>query len=780
MGIYERLFGGGSEVETEDAFMGYTAETAAQEAEKLAVDVPEISWKDVGNVALDFTPIIGDIKGGYDTVKLIGEELDKENPNYYLIGAMGGLGAVGTILGLVPGAGDAAQKAIMQGTKMMAEKSGQLAGDVTGIARAVKDGDIEFLRSYRDPSTTQGVGADVVKKPVNKATVAELDPTTMRDGTKRQGYYENKPPNYIEDIEVQTRDTGELIPEKPLVIDDLQDTTLIPLPADRSDTGKELLGIKGGARDYTFTNPIYLGGGDGFMRDPYTGAFASMPNVVKEQTDLAKKIADEGGDPRVIFTAMGPQGVDFNDMMTSTAMDMIRQDLPNIKKADVDQLDSWIRTNIDRDFPGISDSGAEQYLIDNVPGTRRRLIWQELNRGEYTKKGFPNMGDARVGITKPSLLTTPSLEGTSVAKISTQGSELYGPVKQHKTYSAQFGPTGAEGYVGTLGALPYEILHRDFFEARRLQGKPLGSDQRALTMGKFGTNVDQQMVDEANEYTNLIDQAERDEYRRNISQMRQDRTQYKFGDNGGPPLNDPPVENQMTVAFAEPLEIGINPAAAEGAFLKPYTNEDVQMLEQLVEGATAGTRKADELINSPVEAGTKVGIRLNLNSNIPDAPQGMNKLQTLHKNNYNGTALSYLPTATVENVKFNVSQSGRAGIAAKKYAPDTPEAKNKFPAMSVDGNYVPDRNVLNEMDDTVVQIGTNPMNLHLFVDMATGQAVESAEIATVIGDRAFAKGVTYMKQSDAPKPKDASDGTPLPSDVRYKFNQGGFATAVGY
>ena len=58
---------------------------------------------------------------------MIGEELSKENPNYYLIGAMGGLGAAATIIGLVPGAGDAAQKAIMQGTKMMAERSGQLA-----------------------------------------------------------------------------------------------------------------------------------------------------------------------------------------------------------------------------------------------------------------------------------------------------------------------------------------------------------------------------------------------------------------------------------------------------------------------------------------------------------------------------------------------------------------------------------------------------------------------------------------------------------------------------
>ncbi len=760
MGIYERLFGGGTEAETEDAFMGFTAETAAQEAEKLAVDVPEISGKDVGNVALDFTPIIGDIKGGYETVQMIGEELDKENPNYYLIGAMGGLGAVGTILGLVPGAGDVAQKALMSGARMAADRANKI---------------IDAMPEY-DPNTVGSMGGNIFAG--KKATVEDLDPVRQTGSSK--GFYKNKAPNYVPDIKPQTTDQGILIPERPVTIDELQaeNAELIPLVADRTAAGQTLTGITGGARDYTFTNPVDLQGGRGFMRYPDTGAFASIERVMGAQSERAADIAKRGKKPKGIHMSMSPEGGDFSVMMSDTVMEMMAQS--DISSTDINKLDNWVRENIDRDFPGMRDPSAKDYLATQIPGTRRQLIWKELDKEPYVKAGFPTMGDARVAITDPRLLTTPNLQGTSVANFDDRGVLITGPVRNNKSYNSQVGPTGEAGYRGELEAVPYEILMRQFFEDRRAAGTKSGSDQRSLQMSAVTSKVDDQMVEEVNQYLSFMDQAERDAYVRNLPEQRQERQTYKFGDNGGPPLNDPPVETQMTVAFAEPLEIGINPAAAEGAFLKPYTNEDVQMLEQLAEGATAGTRKADALINSPVEAGTKVGIRLNLNSNIPDAPQGMNKLQTLHKNNYNGTALSYLPTATVENVKFNVSQSGRAGIAAKKYAPDTPEAKNKFPAMSVDGNYVPDRNILNEMDDTVVQIGTNPMNLHLFVDMATGQAVESAEIATVIGDRAFAKGVTYMKQADAPKPKDASDGTALPSDVRYKFNQGGFATAVGY
>ena len=180
-----------------------------------------------------------------------------------------------------------------------------------------------------------------------------------------------------------------------------------------------------------------------------------------------------------------------------------------------------------------------------------------------------------------------------------------------------------------------------------------------------------------------------------------------------------------------------------------------------------------ELIGKKVDAGKQVAIRLNLNSSIPDAPKGLDKLQTVHDKRPTGTALSYLPFATVENVEFFVNQTGRRDIASKIKGLAVKEAKNKFPAMSVNGQFNPTRNVLEEMGDDVVEVGFNPANTHLFVDMATGQAVKSADVATVIGNRVYAKGVTYMKKAEAPEPKAASDGTELGSEVRYKFKRGG-------
>ena len=249
-------------------------------------------------------------------------------------------------------------------------------------------------------------------------------------------------------------------------------------------------------------------------------------------------------------------------------------------------------------------------------------------------------------------------------------------------------------------------------------------------------------------------------------------TPKRRGDGQAADQNDSQLGQERVQVSVEPLEVGVDETLSGGQRLRNYTPNNLQTLEELASNASAGTKRADALINAPVETGTKVGIRLNLNSKIPNAPKGLDKLQTLHKNNFNGEALSYVPYATVENVVFNVSQKGRRGIAAKISGMDVPEAKAKFPAMSVDGNYVPDKNVLKEGGD-FVEIGFNPKAQHLFIDMNTGQAVKGADLATVVGDRVYAKGVQYYKKSEAPAPLSASDGTDLPSQVRYQQMKSG-------
>jgi hypothetical protein len=774
MGIYERIFGSdGSPTpsvdNSEDTDMyGWTAAAAADEAMKYAVDVPEITWKDVGNVALDFTPVIGDIKGGYETVALIGEELEKENPNYYLIGAMGGLGAVGTILGLVPAVGDVAQKAIMDGTRYMADRSGQLAGEITGAARAVRDGDLEFLLARGNVDNTQGVGAEVVRKDPEKALKAELDPAGM--GKTRL-------PTYADEVPKNSVPKGNLVDKKEVNIEQLQKDNAVfhMAQGDRSATDETLYGVG----DMTFQTPVDLDGGRGFMRNPRTGLWASDETVAGKVKTLAERIADKGGNPHVLYASMAGQSGDFNTMMSDTVMEMIKES--DISSKAAKKYDKWVKENVDPNWMGILHPDTKEYLRllpedGGIGGTKRRLLWQELDAKKYQDDGFPQLGLARIGITEDDLLMTPKLQTSSVGRVNPTGEFLYGPRLEHNTYSRQV----PGEYVGELEDAPLQLLMRDFFEQRRAGGYARQDDQRSLG---FRSNTlqaaDQQMVDEMKTYAALVDQSEKEAYLRSLPSGGGPQPEpkiYKFGDNGGPPLDPlPSTDIQMSTAFGDELEIGTSQFNIENpnVVLKNHTIDDLEAID--LNKSTAGGPKKNAMINAPVEEGAEKSVRLNLNSKIdPDGPPApFNRLQTVHPINSKGVpnyskAESYLPAVTLEKGTFHVDQKKRRAIA---------EDGKKVPAMSVQGNVTSQRNVLNEMDDTVVEVGINPFDKHLFIDMKTGQAVKGFDIATVYRDRVYAKGVTYWKKAEAPKPLPANGDTPIVNQVRYAFNRGGLMSA---
>ena len=234
----------------------------------------------------------------------------------------------------------------------------------------------------------------------------------------------------------------------------------------------------------------------------------------------------------------------------------------------------------------------------------------------------------------------------------------------------------------------------------------------------------------------------------------------------------------MATAFGDELEIGTSQFNMENpnVVLKSHTIDDLESID--LSKSTAGGPTKNAMINAPVEEGAEKSVRLNLNSKIdPDGPPApFNRLQTVHPINSKGVpnyskAESYLPAVTLENGTFHVDQKKRRAIA---------EDGKKVPAMSVQGNVTSQRNVLNEMDDTVVEVGINPFDKHLFIDMNTGQAVKGFDIATVYRDRVYAKGVTYWKKAEAPEPLPAKGDTPIVNQVRYAFNRGGFAAPVGY
>jgi hypothetical protein len=95
-----------------DEALGWAAEAA-----KAVEDAPQVntdlSFRDAATFIASATPVIGDAMAA----KEVYDELNKEDPNYFLAGALGGA----ALVGLVPGLGDAAANAIRAGAKKAAE-----------------------------------------------------------------------------------------------------------------------------------------------------------------------------------------------------------------------------------------------------------------------------------------------------------------------------------------------------------------------------------------------------------------------------------------------------------------------------------------------------------------------------------------------------------------------------------------------------------------------------------------------------------------------------------
>jgi len=109
---------------------GYTAEGVQQEADKFvdkdAAPAKDITFKDAAKFVAELTPIIGDAMAA----KEVYDELQKDDPNYFLAGALGGA----AIIGLVPWVGDAAASAIRAGARKALDVGKNVEIDPTAMS----------------------------------------------------------------------------------------------------------------------------------------------------------------------------------------------------------------------------------------------------------------------------------------------------------------------------------------------------------------------------------------------------------------------------------------------------------------------------------------------------------------------------------------------------------------------------------------------------------------------------------------------------------------------
>lgn len=146
------------------------------------------------------------------------------------------------------------------------------------------------------------------------------------------------------------------------------------------------------------------------------------------------------------------------------------------------------------------------------------------------------------------------------------------------------------------------------------------------------------------------------------------------------------------------------------------------------------------------ESGEIVGVRLNINvlKSSGVAVHSIHRATSSdgHKRGkglYRGEVISYLPVVVLRDAFFNVHQPGREAIALGR--------SDKHPMASIDGALMKKSRGISYDG---IEISFNPKRTHLFVD-SEGYAVRRAEEVTILGHRAYARGlIEYFDAVTAP------------------------------
>jgi hypothetical protein len=283
---------------------------------------------------------------------------------------------------------------------------------------------------------------------------------------------------------------GVLEPERAMRIEDLQGRVLTPAYGDRTVAGANILGYD----DVNFADPVRSQGGRDFMREQGTGLWASEFTPMSRKAKTVRGLLDSGEDPALVYTAMGAQSGDFSTIMRDAALAQF--DPAKISDDAAKKFDDRMKALGVTSWPG-TKSGKVVEAMQNMPGSTRWAVWQEMDKAAYKNAGFPDIGRTRVSITDPELLDVdPFATGLSVGRPTDfLTNTSFAP---HPSYEWQIGG----GYEGRLGNIPGQLVWRDFFEGRRAAGASPAGDQRAFMMGspEISQRADQQMIDEINAY----------------------------------------------------------------------------------------------------------------------------------------------------------------------------------------------------------------------------------------------------------------------------------------
>lgn len=335
-------------------------------------------------------------------------------------------------------------------------------------------------------------GGKALKAGSKAAKAAPKAPRMSAAEAREAGYWHNigagkKLPIPISQMTAEREPVRGLMDVIQLNPESMQGGAIIPLTGDRSIAGENLLGI-GGTR---FNNPVYLEGGYDFMRthSPEGTVWASelgRARGIQNQVDRAANLT--GGNVYGVYSAMGPNSMDFNVMMADSLIEQIQAG--KISQKAIKAFDKEVR-KLRPEWKGVMNPEARAQLDAN--GELRKAFVNRMELDEFQNAGFPNIAYTRYAITSPKLLDEPLYSSGLGVSVMRPGAELVtNPITPHKTYNTQVQGQYAGGFEQSI---PMSIMYPDWYKQRRAINAPMRADPRSFDFSKPIQVTNQEWLD---------------------------------------------------------------------------------------------------------------------------------------------------------------------------------------------------------------------------------------------------------------------------------------------
>ena len=473
----------------------------ADEGRRLAVDVPNVTPMDAARFIAEATPIIGDAMAA----KEVWDEATSENPNWALVGALGGA----AVLGLFPGIGDAAAKAVKSGARGLLDTAKRVEvdpnamGSLLGNVRLKPKGDAPFDMGRGSggsdgPAIETRVpysrsGADIAERlsdtPSAKASLGMEDvaPGGLFTTVKAQQ------PNVLREHVSEGLLSNEIVPPTPTSISDYLNRTSMAIVGD--NTGRHTVTGQGGK---VFDSPVDSMAGFEYIDVPGQG-YAGAQSATSSKYNEAIKAKD----PFYNSFLMAERSGDFSQHVNDIYGRMFKN--ASIDPSDVGKIDESIRKigmskivkvyddsgNVVKkpngdpktksitiypfeDFTSVKDPMSVGKYLQSLPtGTQRAAFIKGMDKAGLHKMGVPKVADARLAAADPEQIGMDW--GTVGYRIFTPDLEkglLKTTPQQSTTYDTGIDKVGNSETLLGQGSrgIPANLFYRDLAESQREKG----------------------------------------------------------------------------------------------------------------------------------------------------------------------------------------------------------------------------------------------------------------------------------------------------------------------